>query len=83
MELLPPDLDRLETSLDWTMKRIPRFAEAGIKRVVSGPITHTPDGGFLLGPLAFAVVVSAADYQIALIVLAIGAVLSAIVAKWA
>ena len=40
-------------------------------------------GGFLLGPLAFAVVVSAADYQIALIVLAIGAVLSAIVAKWA
>ena len=26
------------------------FENAGIKRVVSGPITHTPDGGFLIGP---------------------------------
>ena len=50
MELLPPDLDRLETSLEWTMKRIPVFEKAGIKRVVSGPITHCPDGNFLLGP---------------------------------
>ena len=50
MELLPPDLDRLETSLEWTMKRIPVFEKAGIKRVVSGPITHSPDGNFLLGP---------------------------------
>jgi dimethylglycine dehydrogenase len=50
MELLPPDLDRLETSLEWTMKRIPIFEKAGIKRVVSGPITHCPDGNFLLGP---------------------------------
>ena len=31
---------------------LPAFAEAGIKRVVSGPITHTPDGGFLVGPAA-------------------------------
>ncbi len=50
MELLPPDLDRLATSLEWTMKRIPVFEKAGIKRVVSGPITHCPDGNFLLGP---------------------------------
>ncbi|MFQ6023896.1 MAG: FAD-dependent oxidoreductase, partial [Acidiferrobacterales bacterium] len=50
MELLPPDIDRLQTSLEWAMKRIPVFANAGIKRVVSGPITHTPDGNFLLGP---------------------------------
>ncbi|MEE9598753.1 MAG: FAD-dependent oxidoreductase [Acidiferrobacterales bacterium] len=50
MELLPPDLDRLATSLEWTMKRIPVFEKAGIKRVVSGPITHSPDGNFLLGP---------------------------------
>jgi len=52
MELLPPELDRLGTSLEYAMQRIPAFAEAGIKRVVSGPITHTPDGGFLLGPAA-------------------------------
>ena len=50
MELLPPDLDRLETCLALAMRRIPPFAEAGIKRVISGPITHTPDGGILLGP---------------------------------
>ena len=39
-------------------------------------------GGFLLGPIAFAVLVSVADYQTALLVLAIGAVLSAVAAKW-
>ncbi len=50
MELLPPDIDRLETSLERTVDRIPVFEKAGIKRVVSGPITHTPDGNFLLGP---------------------------------
>jgi dimethylglycine dehydrogenase len=50
MELLPPDIDRLSTSLEHAMARIPAFANVGIKRVVSGPITHTPDGNFLLGP---------------------------------
>ena len=49
-ELLPPDLDRLETSLEWAAKRMPAFENAGIKRIVSGPITHCPDGNFLLGP---------------------------------
>ena len=52
MELLPPELDRLGPSLELAMQRIPAFADAGIKRVVSGPITHTPDGNFLLGPAA-------------------------------
>ena len=50
MELLPPDIDRLATSLEWAAKRIPHFENAGIKRIVSGPITHCPDGNFLLGP---------------------------------
>ena len=50
MELLPPDIDRLEPHLELAMARIPAFARAGITRVVSGPITHTPDGTFLLGP---------------------------------
>ena len=52
MELLTEDLERLETSLIHASNRIPAFAEAGIKRVVCGPITHTPDGGFLMGPAA-------------------------------
>ena len=48
--LLPPDTQRLEPHLEKVAERIPVFADAGIKRVVSGPITHTPDGNFLLGP---------------------------------
>ncbi len=50
MELLPPDIDRLAISLEHAMARIPAFGELGIKRIVSGPITHTPDGNFLMGP---------------------------------
>ncbi len=50
MELLSPALERLETSLEYAAERIPCWTNAGIKRVVNGPITHTPDGGFLLGP---------------------------------
>ena len=50
MELLTPALDRLETSLEHAAERIPCWTNAGMKRVVNGPITHTPDGGFLLGP---------------------------------
>ena len=50
MELLPPDIDRLEPHLERVMERMPVFGAAGIARIVSGPITHTPDGNFLLGP---------------------------------
>ena len=52
MELLPPDIDRLTPHLELAMARIPAFAEAGIKQIVSGAITHTADGTFLLGPAA-------------------------------
>ena len=52
MELLPEDLGRLETSLIHAAERLPVLGTAGIRRVVSGPITHTPDGGYLLGPAA-------------------------------
>ena len=48
--LLPPDLERLEPHLAEAAKSLPVFETAGIKKVVSGPITHTPDGNFLLGP---------------------------------
>ncbi|MGH7265605.1 MAG: GcvT family protein, partial [Candidatus Rokuibacteriota bacterium] len=48
--LLPPDLDRLGPWLERAARRIPAFAGAGILRVVSGLIPHTPDAGPLLGP---------------------------------
>ena len=34
------------------MHRAPALAEAGIKTVVNGPITHTPDDNILAGPVA-------------------------------
>ncbi len=50
MELFPPELERLVPWLERAAKRLPAFAEAGIRRVVSGAIGHTPDGNFLMGP---------------------------------
>ncbi|NNE75092.1 MAG: GcvT family protein [Acidimicrobiales bacterium] len=51
MRLLPPDLDRIGESLDVGFKHFPVFAEAGIKQVVNGPFTFSPDGNPLLGPI--------------------------------
>ncbi|MDH3658786.1 MAG: FAD-dependent oxidoreductase [Alphaproteobacteria bacterium] len=53
MELLPPDLERVEPIVLKAMARVPALAEAGIKTIVNGPITFTPDAGPLIGP-AFA-----------------------------
>ena len=49
-KLSTPDIERLLPWLELTGERIPSFQNAGIKQVVSGPITHTPDAGFLMGP---------------------------------
>ncbi|MEE9415811.1 MAG: FAD-binding oxidoreductase, partial [Acidimicrobiales bacterium] len=48
--LTPPNLDPLMPWLELAGQRIPGFEDTGIKKVVSGPITHTPDGGYLMGP---------------------------------
>jgi len=48
--LTPPNLEPLEPWLEYSAQRFPIFAGAGIKQVVSGPITHTPDAGYLMGP---------------------------------
>jgi len=49
-ELLPNELDRLMPWLEKATERMPLFGTAGIKSIISGAITHTPDGNFLLGP---------------------------------
>ena len=49
-ELLPPELERLEPWLAKACERLPLFGQYGIRRVVAGAITHTPDGNFLAGP---------------------------------
>ncbi|MCQ3814180.1 MAG: FAD-dependent oxidoreductase [Acidimicrobiia bacterium] len=48
--LTPPDIDNIAECLELAMLRIPSWSEAGIKQIVSGPITHTPDSGYLMGP---------------------------------
>ncbi len=48
--LTPPEIERLLPWLGLAGERIPAFENAGIKQVVSGPITHTPDAGYLMGP---------------------------------
>jgi dimethylglycine dehydrogenase len=50
-ELLPPRLDRLTDALDKGFRRFPTLNTAGIRRVVNGPFTFTPDGNPLVGPV--------------------------------
>jgi dimethylglycine dehydrogenase len=50
-ELLEPDLERIEGILAAALERVPIAANAGIKTVINGPITYTPDGLPLIGPV--------------------------------
>ncbi len=49
-DLMPPDLDRVEHIIEAAMARIPALGNGGIKSVVNGPITFTPDANPLIGP---------------------------------
>jgi dimethylglycine dehydrogenase len=49
-ELIAPELDRLMPWLERASERLPLFGQAGLKTVVSGAITHSPDGVYLSGP---------------------------------
>ena len=51
-ELFSDDLERLMPWLGRAMERMPMFEQAGIKRIVNGAISHSPDGLPLLGPVA-------------------------------
>ncbi|MBT4519403.1 MAG: GcvT family protein, partial [Halieaceae bacterium] len=50
--LFQGDLERLMPFLDRCMERLPLFGEVGVKTVINGPITHTPDDNVLVGPQA-------------------------------
>ena len=50
-ELLPDDLDRIAPSLEVGFKHFPAIGRAGIRKVVNGPFTFTPDGNPLVGPV--------------------------------
>ncbi|MBV9913864.1 MAG: GcvT family protein [Sinobacteraceae bacterium] len=51
MELLSPDLERIAPSLEVGYRHFPAMERAGIKRVVNGPFTFSPDGNPLVGPV--------------------------------
>jgi dimethylglycine dehydrogenase len=50
-ELLEPDLDRIAHNLEVAFDHFPIFNEIGIKQVINGPFTFTPDGNPLVGPI--------------------------------
>lgn len=49
-ELLPPDLERLMPHVESAIARVPCFEKGGVKDIVNGPISYTPDGNPLIGP---------------------------------
>ena len=50
-ELFDPSVEPIIPWLERVMERVPLLEQAGIKRVVNGAISHTPDGNPLLGPV--------------------------------
>ena len=49
-DLFPGDLDRLIPHYEAAMKRVPSMEKAGIKEIINGPISYTPDGSPMIGP---------------------------------
>lgn len=50
-QLYPDDLDRLEFYIEDALARVPVLAEAGVSKVINGPIPYAPDGNPLIGPM--------------------------------
>jgi dimethylglycine dehydrogenase len=48
--LFPGDLDRLLPHVEAAQRRVPALESCGIKDIVNGPISYTPDGSPLIGP---------------------------------
>jgi dimethylglycine dehydrogenase len=49
-ELLPDNLACMEENIEQSIQIMPCLAEAGIKRVINGPMIFSPDLGPLIGP---------------------------------
>lgn len=50
-ELFDDDLDRIEENMMRAIDRVPALAEAGVKRVINGPMIWSPDSAALFGPV--------------------------------
>jgi len=49
--VLPPDMDRVISILMAATARVPTLQSVGIKHEVNGPITYSPDGASMVGPV--------------------------------
>jgi dimethylglycine dehydrogenase len=49
-ELLPDDLNRMEWNFEKSVEIMPCLGEAGVKRVINGPMIFSPDLSPLIGP---------------------------------
>ena len=47
--LLQPDWDHFEQHMSQALARVPALATAGVKELINGPESFTPDGNFILG----------------------------------
>ena len=50
-ELLAEDLERITNELEVGFRHFPAFNNAGIKTIINGPFTFSPDGNPLVGPV--------------------------------
>ncbi|MEM7488423.1 MAG: FAD-dependent oxidoreductase [Pseudomonadota bacterium] len=50
-QLFEDDLDRIEWHIEDACARVPLLAQAGISKVINGPIPYAPDGLPLIGPM--------------------------------
>ena len=48
--LFDDDYDHFEQHMEQAIARVPALANAGVKRMINGPESFTPDGNFILGP---------------------------------
>ena len=49
-ELFADDLERIEDNMMRAIERVPAVGEAGVKRVINGPMIWSPDSNVLFGP---------------------------------
>jgi sarcosine dehydrogenase len=47
--LFDDDFDHFEQHMEQAIARVPALAEAGVKQMINGPESFTPDGNFILG----------------------------------
>ena len=50
-ELFADDLERIEDNMMRAIERVPAVGEAGVKRVINGPMIWSPDSNVLFGPV--------------------------------